>query len=137
MSWIRSDEMAVETPAAEMPAATDRLRRQAVRGGTLLLAARLATQLFQWSVTLFVTRLLLPDDYGMMTAGVLFVGLADLLAEAGVGKALVQKKELTRPDLAQAFTLGLLLAAGLYTVLYVIAGPAAVHRDQPGFALFL
>src|ERR1700686_3815559 len=88
----RRHPMAVDTPAAPMPTAADRLRRQAVRGGTLLLAARLGAQLFQWSVTLFVTRLLEPNDYGMMTAGVLFVGLADMLAEAGVGKALIQKK---------------------------------------------
>ncbi len=130
--------MAVDTPAAPMPAATDRLRRQAVRGGALLLAARLGTQLFQWSVTLFVTRLLEAGDYGMMTAGVVFVGLADMLAEAGVGKALVHKKELTRADLAQGFTLGLLLSAGLYFLLYLAAGPIAAHyEDQPDFARFL
>jgi O-antigen/teichoic acid export membrane protein len=128
--------MAVDTPAAELPVVA-RLRRQAVRGGTLLLAARLLTQLFQWSVTLFVVRLLTPDDYGMMTAGVLFVGLADLLAEAGVGKALIHKKDLVAADLAQGFTLGLILSAVLYTLLFLAAGPAAVRQDQPAFALFL
>jgi O-antigen/teichoic acid export membrane protein len=129
--------MAVDTSAAPMPAATRQLRRQAVRGGTLLLAARLGTQLFQWSVTLFVTRLLLPDDYGTMTAGVLFVGLADMLAEAGIGKALIQKKELTRADLAQAFTLGLVLSTSLYIGLFALAGPAAAYQQEPGFAVFL
>ena len=98
--------------------ATQHLRRQAVRGGTLLLAARLGMQLFQWTVTLFVTRLLAPDDYGMMTAGVIFVGLADMLAEAGVGKALVHKKVLDRADLAQAFTLGVILSAAYALWLY-------------------
>src|SRR5947209_16288545 len=130
--------MAVDTPAAPMPAAVDRLRRQAVRGGTLLLAARLLTQLFQWSVTLFVTRMLEASDYGMMTAGVVFVGLADMLAEAGVGKALVHKKSLERADLAQAFTLGLILSAGLYLALFVAAGPIALYyQDQSDFAPFL
>jgi O-antigen/teichoic acid export membrane protein/glycosyltransferase involved in cell wall biosynthesis len=129
--------MAVDTSAAPIPAATRHLRRQAVRGGTLLLAARFGTQLFQWSVTLFVTRLLLPGDYGTMTAGVLFVGLADMLAEAGIGKALVQKKELARADLAQAFTLGLLLSVALYAGLFVLAGPAAAFQHEPGFAAFL
>src|SRR5207249_2341460 len=97
----RSVAMAVDSPAADVRADTDRLRRRAVRGGTLLLAARLGTQLFQWSVTLVVVRLLEPDDYGMMTAGVLFVGLADMLSEAGIGKALIHKQDLIRADLAQ------------------------------------
>jgi O-antigen/teichoic acid export membrane protein len=130
--------MTVDTAAAPMLASADRLRRQAVRGGALLLSARLATQLFQWSVTLFVTRLLEPSDYGMMTAGVLFVGLADMLAEAGVGKALIQKKDLSDADLAQGFTLGVLLSAGLYLVLFLAAGPVEVYyQDRSGFALFL
>jgi O-antigen/teichoic acid export membrane protein len=130
--------MAVDTAAAPLSATADGLRRQAVRGGTLLLAARLGTQLFQWSVTLYVIRLLDAADYGMMTAGVLFVGLADMLAEAGVGKALIHKKELTRADLAQSFTLGLILSAVLYVLLFVGAGPIAIHyQDKPDFALFL
>jgi O-antigen/teichoic acid export membrane protein len=129
--------MAVDSPAAELPGVTDRLRRQAVRGGTLLLAARLGTQIFQWTVTLFVTRLLLPDDYGMMTAGVMFVGLADMLAEAGVGKALVHQKDLTGADLAQGFTLGLILSAGLYLLLFLLAPAAAVFQHQAEFATFL
>ena len=129
--------MAVDAPVAEMPAQADRLRRQAVRGGSLLLAARLGARLFQWSATLFVTRLLLPDDYGMMTAGVLFVGLADMLAEAGIGKALVHRKTLTAADTAQTFTLSLMLAAALYAVLWGIAEPAAVLQQKPEFAAFL
>src|SRR3712207_7290273 len=60
----------------------------------------------------------------------LFVRLADLLAEAGVGKALVQKKQLTREDLAQGFTLSLLLSVGLYALLFGLAGPAAAHLDR-------
>src|SRR6516165_5340525 len=98
--------MAVDTAAAPLSATADGLRRQAVRGGTLLLDAA---------------------DYGMMTAGVLFVGLADMLAEAGVGKALIHKKELTRADLAQSFTLGLCLSTILYLLLFVGAAPLAVH----------
>src|SRR5690242_14807978 len=70
------------------------LRRRAVRGGAVLVATRLLTQTFLWAVTLVVARLLTPYDYGLMTTGLIFVTLADLLADAGVGRALVQKKDL-------------------------------------------
>ena len=129
--------MTVDTPAAPTLAGADRLRRQAVRGGALLLAARLGTQLFQWSVTLFVTRLLEPSDYGMMTAGVLFVGLADMLAEAGLGRALIQKEGLRPSDVAGAFTVSLALAATLYGVLYTMAPVAAAFLEQPDLTGFL
>src|SRR5262249_9198185 len=74
------------------------LRRRAIRGGTIFLVSRLATQLFVWCVTLIVARLLSPFDYGLMTTGLIFVGLADLLSEAGIGKALVQKERLEPSD---------------------------------------
>ncbi len=121
---------------AEEVAAAD-LRRRVIRGGTLYLAVRLVLQLFQWMVTLLVARLLLPDDYGLMTTGMLFVGLADTLAEAGVSRALVHKKELATADLAQGFTLSLGLSGVLYLVLYVMAEPAAAILDRPNFAPFL
>src|SRR5271165_5975494 len=84
------------------------LRRRAVRGGLLLIATRLLMQVFVWAVTLTVARILLPSDYGIMTTGLLFVGLADLLAEAGVGKALIQKERLEPADISEGFTLNLL-----------------------------
>src|SRR5947208_3337878 len=106
--------MATLTANAETRREAATVRRHAVRGGAFFLLARLTAQVFQWAVTLFVVRLLLPDDYGMMTTGMLFVELADVLTDAGVSRALVQKKELTRGDIAQGFTLSLLLAIGLY-----------------------
>jgi O-antigen/teichoic acid export membrane protein len=113
------------------------LRRAAVRGGALLLGARLLTQLFLWGVTLTVAGLLRPFDYGLMTWGTLFVGLADLLAEAGVGKALVQRQELGPDDLAEGFTACLLLSVAFFGLLQLLAGPAADSLATPEFAPLL
>jgi O-antigen/teichoic acid export membrane protein len=130
----------VEPPVANTapdPGVAGWLRRRAVRGGAILMVTRLVTQVFLWSVTLLVARLLLPYDFGLMTSGLIFVGLADLLAEAGVGKALVQKENLQPSDLAEGFTFSLLLSAGLYAVLYLLAGPAAAFLQSPEFTAFL
>jgi PST family polysaccharide transporter len=128
-------EPPVATP--EQAAQAAGLARRAVRGGAVLMAARLAMQGFVWAVSLLVARLLLPDDYGLMTAGMVFLGLADLLAEAGVGKALVQRRDLAAADVARAFTLSLLLSALLYAMLFAVAGPAGQFLGLPGFAPFL
>jgi O-antigen/teichoic acid export membrane protein len=103
----------------------------------LLLGARLLTQVFLWSVTLIVARLLRPYDYGLMTSGVLFVELADLLAEAGIGKALVQKETLESDDLAEGFTACMLLSLAFFGFLQLLAGPAALFLETPEFATFL
>ncbi len=114
-----------------------RLRRRAVRGGLILLTARLTTQVFLWGVTLIVARLLRPYDYGLMTTGMIFVGLADLLAEAGIDKALIQKERLQAADLAEGFTLSLFLSVLLYGLLFAIAGPAAQFLQSPELAALL
>lgn len=120
--------------AATAPAA---LRRQAVRGGTLFMVARLGLQAFQWSVTLLVARLLEPEDYSFMTLGALFVGLADLLTQAGVGKALVQKRDADDEDFAQGFTLAAVMALTLYAVLFVSAPLAGAWLGNDDFVGFL
>jgi teichuronic acid exporter len=120
-------------PAAEHAG----LRKRAVRGGLMIMGSRLAIQLFAWGVTLQVARLLRPYDYGLMTTGVVFIGLPDLLAEAGVAKALVQNKEISADDQAQCFTVSLLLALALYLGLFFLAGPAADHFETPELTVFL
>lgn len=117
---------------------------RAVRGGAIFLAVRLAVQLFQWSVTFLVARLLLPDDYAVMTVGTMFVGIADMLAEAGIGKALVHKKEIDEEDLSQGFSLGLALSALLYAGIFASApllgehaGNTNPHLEAGAVALFL
>ena len=125
-----------ETIDAPSPPAPG-FRRRALRGGAIFLGAKLLAQAFQWSVTLLVVRLLEPEDYSLMTLGTLFTGIADMLADAGVGKALVQKRDLEDDDLPQAFTLAVLLSLGLYAILFVAAPFLAVRFKQPEFTLFL
>lgn len=115
----------------------DQIRRRAVRGGAILIAARLGLQVFQWGTTLVVARLLLPEHYGLVAIAALFVDLASLLASAGFGAALVQQAQITRKLEGQAFTLSLLLAATVYGVIWIAAPHIAQHFDKPEFVTFL
>ncbi|MFO0877270.1 MAG: oligosaccharide flippase family protein [Gemmataceae bacterium] len=101
------------------------------------MAARLSMQASLWIVTLWVARLLVPADYGTMAAGMVFLGFADLLAEAGFGRALIQKSTLERNDIACAFTVSLLLSAVFYMACWGLAPFAGLYLDQPDFTVFL
>jgi teichuronic acid exporter len=114
-----------------------RLAGNAVRGGVVLLAARLGMQAFTWAVTLTVPRLIGARDFGVMTWGFLFLGLVEILAEAGLGRALVQKQEPTPDDKDRVFTLSLAFAAALYLLLFLFADCIALFVRLPEFAFFL
>ena len=120
----------------ESPSAAD-LRGSATRGGVLLLSSRLVGQLFTWLVTIQIARLLRPFDYGVLALGMTIVLLTDILAESGVGKALVQKERLSRDEVDQIFTLSLLMSVSLYLVLFVMAVPAASYFEIPDLVKFL
>ena len=123
--------------AAERDALAKPLRAQAVRGGATFLSARLLTQVLQLGLTLFVVRLLSPADYGLMATAIIYVGLADVLAESGISRALIHKQTLTATDLNQAFTLSLALAAALYALLFAASPAIARHLGSPQFETLL
>jgi len=127
---------ALETPdsgPAELAAPTQpaSLRRAAVRGGVIVLGSRLIIQLFSWAVTIIVARILVPYDYGIVSAASIFFNMADILAEAGVGRALVQKAHLNADDLAEGFTLSLAISLAIYAAIVVIAPAAAMFVRTP------
>ncbi len=126
-----------EVQAGPEPVVAENLRSHAVRAGGILIGCRWLAQVLSWGVTLGVARLLSPEDYGVMAAAALLLGLSDLFAEAGVGRALVQKAEVTASDYAHAFTLSLLLSIACYLVLLVASGPAARFLRTPELKMVL
>lgn len=113
------------------------LRRVAVRGGAVLMGTKLAVQAFTWVVTIVLARILLPFDYGVLTTGMVFIGLGDILAEAGLGKALVRQKDLDTDGIAEAFTVSLVLSVALYAALWGLAGPASTFLNSAELVAFV
>jgi O-antigen/teichoic acid export membrane protein len=113
------------------------LRRIAVRGGAALLGSRLFSQTFAWVVTILVARALRPYDYGVVAAGGILYGFAEIMAEAGIGRAVIQKPTLSRRDLDEAFTLSLAVALVFYGLVFALAAPSAIALRNPDQVLYL
>jgi O-antigen/teichoic acid export membrane protein len=103
----------------------------------VLVGSRLAIQVVSWLVTIQVARLLRPRDYAVMTAGMMVVGFCDLLADSGVGRALVRRDPLEADDLDEAFTLSLVLSTALYALVLASAGVLAGFLRTPEVSAFL
>jgi teichuronic acid exporter len=124
------NRLARAAPAAgDMAQGTD-LRARVLVAIRWSLLSKLGGQLASWAVTLYVIRLLTPDDYGAMAmAGVPFA-FCYLLNTAGLDAALVQSKELSARVRAQIF--GAVIVLNLVLFLgFVVAAPwiAAFYRD--------
>jgi teichuronic acid exporter len=90
-------------------------------------SASVLAQIVSWVSTLFVIRLLSPDDYGLMAMATLSIGFLMVLGDFGVGVVVVQAPTLDRPRLRALF------GACLLTHL---AGAALVFLAAPLVAAF-
>ena len=87
---------------------------------------RVLGQVFTWAITIVVIRLLSPSDYGLLAMATVFVSFLHLLAEAGLGYAIVQVPELDALKLRRIFGAVILIDLALF-LLQVAAAPAIAH----------
>ena len=93
--------------------------------------ARWGIQLFTWASTLIVARLLAPSDYGIVGLASLFIGIVMLVADSGLGSAVVTLRSLTRLEIAQLNLLSGLIGTGLLLLSSALAWPVGKFFDSP------
>ncbi len=82
----------------------DRLDVAFVGGLAWSAGAKWMTQVITWASVLVAARLLSPADFGLVEMAGFVVGLTNMLAEFGIGTAVMQMHELDRRVLAQLNT---------------------------------
>ena len=83
------------------PPAHAQLDGTLVRGIAWTAGMKWGAQIFSWASTLIVARLLNPDDYGLVGMATVYLGLANLISEFGVGTTVITLKYLDSEDIAQ------------------------------------
>jgi len=91
---------------------------------------KIAGQLLNWAMTIYVIRLLTPSDYGVMAIASMFVGLLSLLNEMGMGAALIQSRRLDDSILRQIFGLVIIINFCLCLVLFCSSPLIATFFDE-------
>lgn len=87
-----------------------------VRGIAWIGIFRWSSQALTWAITLIVLRILSPRDYGIVGMTTFFLALAGVLAEFGIGGAIVALRDLSRRAEHQLHAVAIgagLFAAGL------------------------
>ena len=87
------------------------LREKTKRGLFWASAEALARTILQTLVLVVLSRLLTPDDYGVVGAALIIVGVSAIFSQLGVGPAIVQRPGLEPRHLDAAFTLSVVFGA--------------------------
>jgi O-antigen/teichoic acid export membrane protein len=110
------------------PSATKHVRRR-FAVATMDLYSRMVLGFISVAV---LSRLLTPHELGIYSIGVSFVIILQSLRDFGVGRYLVQVKELTPAVLGAVMGITLTMGCGVAVILVVGAQPFADFYDEPG-----
>lgn len=90
-----------------------------------------ATTLLQIVLLAVLARLLTPEEFGVVTAALVVIGLSDIFSQLGLGPALVQRRELEPRHLETAFTASTLLGFLLGALVWILSPVAARFMAVP------
>ena len=122
------------------PAAGRSLDRSMARAVAWNATARWTSQILSWVSTIIVARRLTPADYGLVGMAGLYLNLALLISQAGIGDTIIALRDLTRRQIAELNTVAILLGLGLVGLSCVVGSrtrsilfDAAISRRNSGF----
>lgn len=98
---------------------------------------RWSAQVLTWAATLVVIRLLAPTDYGIVGMALTWIGIASVLAEFGLGTAIVALPSLDDRQAAQLNTVALGLGALAAAISLAGAGIIAGFFREPALELVI
>lgn len=107
------------------------LEKIAFKGAMWLALFKFISQLFSWSITVLVARILSPADYGLMELAMIFTGYATYFVDFGLGAAIIQKKDINKRELSSIFWFILCVSVALSFVCYMSAEYIAILFDEP------
>lgn len=92
---------------------------------------RILAQLVSTVVTIILARILMPEDYGVVSLLVIILTICNVLVTDGLSSALLQKKEPNQVDYSTIFWGGLTVSIAIYVLLFFFAPIIASYFDHP------
>jgi len=107
------------------------LAGKAVRSGVLSVFARAATGVLQLATTLFLARLLTPEDFGLVAIVLALSGFAPFLIDLGLSDATIQRPKITHTQVSMLFWMSLGLSLCAACLLWLASPLIASIYHQP------
>ncbi|NLN82654.1 MAG: lipopolysaccharide biosynthesis protein [Clostridiales bacterium] len=107
------------------------LRKAAISGLMYRFGERILAQLVSTIVTIILARILLPEEYGTISLVAIFIAILNVFVSAGLGNALIQKRDSDDDDFATMLWAGVLIAIVLYIIVYSMAPWVADFYSKP------
>lgn len=109
----------------------DNLKDKAFNGILWSSLNGVATKVISFAFGVFIARLLLPEDYGIIAMIGIFMAISQSFVDSGFGGALIRKTDRTETDYNTVFYFNIAVSVFFYTLLWVFAPIIARFYDEP------
>lgn len=92
---------------------------------------RIPSQIVAFAISIFVTRILDPKDFGVMGITMMLIGYSNLLTNFGFNQAVIQKGIRDKKVLNSIFTFDLTISSFLALVFFILSGYIADFFKTP------
>lgn len=97
------------------------LKSKTLSGLFWMYMERIGAQVVSFVVSVVLARLLMPEEYGVISIVLVFINICNVFVTSGFGKALVQKKNADDVDFSSVFYFSFVFSVVLYIVLFFSA----------------
>lgn len=107
------------------------LKQTAAKGSGWSAIERLGSQGTQFLFGIILTRILLPEDYGMVGLVLIFIAVGQTLVDAGFSSALIWKKNTTQTDYSSVYYFNIGVSLIIYIFFFFLAPLIARFYEKP------
>jgi len=111
-----------------------RLDKALLSGLAWVTMMKWGVQVFTWTTTLVVARLLDPSDYGLVGMAMVYIGLVQMISEFGISFILLSRRDLTEDQIAHLGGLALIVGIFFAFLSLALAPVLAQFFNEPRVA---
>jgi O-antigen/teichoic acid export membrane protein len=107
------------------------LQKKVVSGLVWKFGERIGAQVVSLLVRIILARMLMPEDFGVVTMIMIFIEIANVFVVSGFGQSLIQKKNADNLDFSSVFYFSVTMSWLLYLLIFFLSPVVASFYGKP------
>lgn len=100
-------------------------------------AEKISAQLVSFVVSIVLARVLMPEEFGLISMMLVFIVLAEVFVNSGFSSALIQNKDADDTDFSTIFYMSFACSLGVYALLFSLAQPISQFYEQSALVVLI
>lgn len=107
------------------------LKQRSAKAFAWNMVGKFSNQGIGFVISIFLARLLVPEDFGMLAMVNVVIGLAAVLVDMGLGSALIQRQNVKEEHYGSVFYFNVAVGTTLFLLFFLSSGLVAQFYERP------